>query len=376
MAFNTNTLAEILIGFGKFTNLLVIPRGQFLGTADTLGTTSILKDTELNVLNNDAFSEGHWIYVTSGAALGDVRKIYNSEKEGGFIYPELAFSGAPASASAYQVWKADPYNVVEAINRATESIYDKLFKPIIFTKLGYDDLASNANAAQADVVVSDGSRYWVGQPCTLKDSTYTESCTVSSISSNTITMTANLTYSYTTADDAVLYGQSGRYWRVPDAIGQATITAIFRRDDTPADGSAPSARKRHTEWSIVHSVNGERQIYFPNSKSVNDQTWVVEAMGKLEEITLATPAGTITIDDHRLPLLYCRAAYHYYGSLANELLGNDRKRMIGISREFMDREKREYRDLYMPKSQEIADMSTDSDYDNIQTSEQSTVRWY
>jgi len=64
------------------------------------------------------------------------------------------------------------------------------------------DLASNASSDQADVVVDDGSLFSVDDVVVIKDDSNDEIKTVSSISSNTLTMTANLTYSYTTAANA------------------------------------------------------------------------------------------------------------------------------------------------------------------------------
>jgi len=65
-------------------------------------------------------------------------------------------------------------------------------------------LSSAAASGQADIIVADGSVFFVGQNVIILDDNGWEERIVSSVSSNTVTVTVNLAYSYATVDNAVL----------------------------------------------------------------------------------------------------------------------------------------------------------------------------
>ncbi len=63
-------------------------------------------------------------------------------------------------------------------------------------------LASNANSGQADIVVTSATGFTVGMVIVIRDTAHFEPRTIQGIVGTTITLTQNLTYSYTTAASA------------------------------------------------------------------------------------------------------------------------------------------------------------------------------
>jgi len=359
MALNTIALSELLLGFGAFTKELAIPHAQFLGTADTVGLVTALKDTELNVFADNFFNDDYWVYITSGAAIGDIRNIKDFTQLGGIVTPDIIFHGAPLVGSAYQIWKVHAQDVIDALSDALVSIYPKLFRKIVFEALGQDDLKTDTAAPpQAVVEVTDDTLFFVGQKVTVKDDVSSEDAIIKSIdaATNKLTMEDDLTNAYTTAAHAKVIAQSGKYFNLGAAIGNARVTGLFIKADEY------STRKLVTAFEIIESLAGERQIYFPgHTVSVDDQTWIIEARGKLEAVTAANPAGTVTIDSERENLLYSEAAYHFYLRQANEVSAGDIDRLMALAREYRRRVFDDYRGLWMPRITEVADISSDGD---------------
>ena len=82
-------------------------------------------------------------------------------------------------------------------------------------------LAANANAGQRVVEVANGNLFYVGETVTVSDATPdTESATISTINDYELTMTANLANTYTTAQAAVVTGQT------PTAVVVAGIPSL------------------------------------------------------------------------------------------------------------------------------------------------------
>jgi len=75
-----------------------------------------------------------------------------------------------------------------------------------------DDMASNAAADQADVVVDDGTIYRAGGKVTIGDDNASEVNVISSISSNTLTMVTVLANTYTTAASGYVNANSVFRW--------------------------------------------------------------------------------------------------------------------------------------------------------------------
>ena len=363
----TKTLAELLLGLGAFTKELVIPRAQFAGTADTDGTAALLKDTELNVFADDYFNSDYWVYITaggtSGGGAGSIRNIENFTQTGGIVDPDIDFSGIPKIGATYQIWKCHVQDIIDALNDALVSIYSapprpKLYRKIVFETLGQDDLAQNAAAAQAVVEVSDDTLFFVGQVVTVTDDNDSETATIESIdaATNKLTMEDNLTNAYTTAANAKVVAQSGKYFNLGATIGNARVTGLFLKTDDE------STRTRQTAFEIIQSLAGDRQIYFPDhTVSVDDQTLIIEAMGKLETVTASSPTGTVTIDAERVGLLYAEAAYHFYLRQAREVSSGDIERLMALARDYRRMVYDDLKSLWMPRIIEYADMTTDSD---------------
>jgi len=64
------------------------------------------------------------------------------------------------------------------------------------------DLSSSASSGQKDVVVKDGSLFAATESVVIRDDSASETNTISSVSSNTLTMNTNLANTYTTAANA------------------------------------------------------------------------------------------------------------------------------------------------------------------------------
>jgi len=64
------------------------------------------------------------------------------------------------------------------------------------------DMSANASSGQDQIIVKDGSLFSASETVVIKDDNNEETGTVSSVSSNTLTMQSNLTNSYTTAANA------------------------------------------------------------------------------------------------------------------------------------------------------------------------------
>lgn len=354
----TKTLAQLLAGFGAFTQELFIPRSQFAGTADTIGLVTALKDGELAVFSNDYFNNLFWVYITSGAAIGDIRNISDFTQTGGIITPDIDFHGAPLVGSEYQIWKVHPQDAIDALNDALVSIYPKLYRKIVFEDLGHSLLASNAASGQTDVIVADATLFFVGQEVTIEDTLSSEDCTIASIvaATNTLTMEDNLTNAYATTRSADVTAKSGHYFNLGATIGNSRVTNAYLRADST------SMRKDAPEHKIITSSAGARQIYFPIAVSVDDQTFILEATGRLESVAAASPAGTVTIDAERVDLLYCQAAYHFYMRQANQVSAGDSQRLMAYAGTFFQKVLRDYRNLWMHKPQEVMDLTTDGDY--------------
>lgn len=365
----TIALSSLMTGFLEFIEAVAVESTADAGSDDTK-----IVDSALSIYGNGYFNDW-WIYVTSGSAKGDIRQVETYTKSSTTLDPYVDFSAAVSADDTYELHKHNPDTVKRAINDALLSIYPKLYKTIVFHSLGKDDLAQNATSGQKDVVVSDASLFFVGQECEIKDDNNSEDCTIASINTttDTLTMEDNLTNSYATAASAWIHGKSGKYWNLGETIGYARVNNVFIKDtDT-------TRRSRQVEWQVIQSLAGDRQLYFPKSISVDEDVWVIEAMGKLEEVS--DPADTITLEDRRVRLLYCEAAYHFYERQANEISSGDWDRLKALAASYgpwnahyPTKANRDYRHLWMAAPVEFADIETDSDIGQSRIS-QSRVTW-
>jgi len=353
----TIALSVLLQGFGEFTKQLYIPFGQFAGTADTDGTTAALKDTELNVFTDNYFNDYYWVYITDGGAGGggdgDVRKISDFTQVGGIVAPEVVFSGIPKIGATYQIWKCHVQDAIDALNDAFDSLFTqyRLYRKIVFESLGQDDLASNAASAQADVIITDDTLFFAGQTVTITDDNGSEDATIDSINAttNTLTMEDVLTNAYTTAASAKVVAKSGKYFNLGATIGNARVMGLYSRADST------SRRNRLNSFEIITSNAGDRQLYSPTAISVDDKTWIIEAIDRLEE--LEDPTDTITLEDRRAKLVYAEAAYHFFLRQSNDISAGDYERLAALSNRFRQQALTDFRNLQMPRPIEVADMN-------------------
>ena len=346
----TIALSTLMTGFEEFIEAIAVE-----SNADAGSNATKIIDAALSIYGDGYFADW-WIYVTSGDAEGDIRQVETFDQGTTTLTPFVNFSAAVANTDTYELHKNNPDAIKRSLNDALLSIYPKLYRKIVFEALGQDDLASNANSGQAEVEVTDDTLSFVGQKVTVKDDNASEDATIESIdaATNKLTMEDNLTNTYTTAANAKVVAKSGQYFNLGATIGDARVTGVFLRADST------SARKLQTGFRIIHSLAGERQIYFPSSAvSVDDQTWIIEAMGKLEEVS--DPADTITLEDRQLKLLYSETAYHFYLRQANDISSGDTERLLALAKEYRRRVYDDFRSLWMPQPIEVADISTDGD---------------
>ncbi len=342
----TIALSTLITGFSDFIGDKVVE-----STADS-GDATKLVDAALAIYGDGWFAE-YYIYITSGSASGDDRRIQAFTQLTGTVEPYVNFSAAIAIGNTFQIKKTDTTQAIQAINDAIISLFTKerLYRKVVFESLGLSLLASNANAAQADVIVADATLFFAGQEVTIADDNDSEDCTIDSINTttNTLTMDAVLTNSYTTAANAKVTAKSGQYFNLGSTIGDARVTGLFiKLDET-------SKRKRYTAWEVITNSSGVRQLYFSSSISVDDQTWVIEAIDKLEEV--ADPTDTITLEDRRVDLLYAESAYHFYLRQANDVSSGDYEPLMALAGRYRQQALGDFRSLQMAKPVEVADIN-------------------
>jgi parallel beta-helix repeat protein len=89
-------------------------------------------------------------------------------------------------------------------------------------------LTSNANSGQAIIFVADATIFYIGQLLTISDSGHSESVVVSSIDTGSkITLTANLTNSYTTAATASIIGRATQRYGIRENATSDDFNTIF-----------------------------------------------------------------------------------------------------------------------------------------------------
>jgi len=346
----TIALSTLIQEFEEFIEALPV-----ISAADAGSNATKIVDAVLSIYGDGYFND-YFVYVLTGLALGDIRQVEDFDKATTTIDPYVDFSDAVAAGDDYEIHKNNPDAIKRALNDALVSIYPKLYRKIIFETLGQDDLVNNAAAAQAVVEVTDDTLFFVGQVVTVTDDNDSEELTILSIAAatNKLTMTANLTNAYTTAANAKVVCQSGKFFNLGAAIGNARVTGLFLKSDDE------STRKRTPAFEIIQSLAGERQIYFhDHTVSVDDQTLVIEATAKLEAVS--APADPVTLEDRRVKLLYAEAAYHFYERQANEVSSGDWDRLKALATGYRRKVFDDYRHLWMPRITEIADISTDGD---------------
>lgn len=143
------------------------------------------------------------------------------------------------------------------------------------------DLASNAASGQKTVVVLDGTEFRIGEDVTIADDNNSEANRISVISGNTLTMTNNLSNSYTTADNGyVSYRHVYGSWRlstivqrrlpyVTVRISPETIGEVYGRKTlgggSPEDGSIATVA-----WSAHVFATNTTTIGEEKAKAVQD----------------------------------------------------------------------------------------------------------
>ena len=346
----TIALSVLMSGVEEFIEALAV-----VSAADAGSNATKIIDSALSIYGDGYFND-YYIYVTSGSATGDIRQVEDHDKATTTLDPYVDFSAAVAAADDYELHKNNPDSIKRSINDALLSIYPKLYKKIIFETLGENDLANNAAAAQAEVEITDDTLFFVGQEVTVTDDNDSEDLTILSIdaATNKLTMTTDLENAYTTAANAKVVAKPGKYFNLGATIGNARVTGVWVKADDE------STRKLTTAFEIIQSLASDRQIYFPShTVQVDDQTLIIEAMGRLEEVS--DPTDTITLEDRRVKLLYSEAAYHFYLRQANEISSGDVERLLALAREYRRKVFDDFKNLWMPRIIERADITTDGD---------------
>lgn len=192
----------------------------------TLYTSTIEASSDLKSSNYVAATTG-WMIDGDGTAefnnvivRGNLQAGAGTSIDGGYI---VANSITTSELNFTPLYSSDATgSIIATINATAEGISiegdnikisgDTEFEassPVIIDII--EDLASNANSAQKDVVLADAAaaaRYTAGDIILLVDDSDSETCEIASIADDTLTMEDNLTNSYTTAANAyvILYG--------------------------------------------------------------------------------------------------------------------------------------------------------------------------
>lgn len=140
-------------------------------SAGVAGGTTLI-DTDLANLTEDNDGIQGWVFLTSGSASGEIRRIkitsgYTASTT--TITVNQAFSAQVATSVTYELHRINPVDKHNALNRAIESVFPDLYLPIIDTSLVIDDLLSNSDM---ETFASSNFTNWtaVGSP-TLSAST-------------------------------------------------------------------------------------------------------------------------------------------------------------------------------------------------------------
>jgi len=341
----TIALSTLITGFNSFTESVAVQ-----STADTGSDETQIVDAVLAIYGDGWFT-GWWAYITSGDADGNIRQIEGFDSTTYTLTPYVDFSAAVANGDTYELHKNNPDSVIRALNDASDSLFTqyRLYRKIVFESLGLSLLTAQAAAAQADVAVVDGTLFFAGQTVTIADDNASEDATISSIATNTLTMTAVLTNTYETADNAKVTAKSGKYFNLGATIGVARVIGLYSRADST------SRRNRINSVEIITSLAGDRQLYSPTAISVDDKTWIIEAIDRLEELT--DPTDTITLEDRRAKLIYAEAAYHFYERQGNDISAGDWERLKALATSYRQKALTDFRNLQLPKPIEVADIN-------------------
>jgi len=342
----TIALSTLITGMSEFIGAVAVV------SKATGGDATKIVDTKLSIYKHAYFDEW-WAYVTSGLASGDVRQIEGFTKATTTLDPYTDFTGAIANGDDYELNKFNKADLILALNDAIISIYPKLHRKFVFESLGLSLLTSNANSGQKNVIVADATLFFVGQEVAVKDDNASEDATIASINTatKTLTMEANLANAYTVAANGKVVAKPGKYFNLGATIGQARVPSVFVRADST------SKRNQFMEYEIITNLVGDRQIYFPSAKSVDDQVWIIEAMGSLEEVS--NPTDTITLEDRRVKLLYAQAAYHFFLRETNLVSAGDIRRLVQLASNYLTQVNTMYRNLWMPLPRERAYLGDD-----------------
>jgi hypothetical protein len=126
------------------------------------GEEAYYADTEpVNTVNSD---------ITGTGTLEDVHKLYVSESIRGRVQAAVAFSA----------------------------------QDVLNESLPMDTLASNAASGQNIVIATKGFMFWPGKVIVMKDDNNYEEATILNVIGNTLTLTQNLTNTYTTAANGII----------------------------------------------------------------------------------------------------------------------------------------------------------------------------
>ncbi len=129
------------------------------------------------------------------------------------------------------------------------------------------NLSSNANSGQTQIVVKDGSLFSASETVVIKDDSNEETGTISSVSSNTLTMQSNLTNSYTTAANAFVKNttDSVNLSNFPVLINLASDTSLATNAQDDADDIAFTSSDETTqldhEIEDFNGTTGELQAW-------------------------------------------------------------------------------------------------------------------
>ena len=343
----TIALSVLITGFDDF-----VQAENVVSAADVGSDATNIVDAVLAIYGDGWFA-GWWAYITAGVAEGDIRQIEGFDSATYTLTPYVDFSAAVANGDTYELHKNNPDYVIRALNDAFDSLFTqyRLYRKIVFESLGQDDLASNAASAQADVIITDDTLFFAGQTVMITDDNGSEDATIDSINAttNTLTMEDVLTNAYTTAASAKVVAKSGKYFNLGATIGNARVMGLYSRADST------SRRNRLNSFEIITSNAGDRQLYSPTAISVDDKTWIIEAIDRLEE--LEDPTDTITLEDRRAKLVYAEAAYHFFLRQSNDISAGDYERLAALSNRFRQQALTDFRNLQMPRPIEVADMN-------------------
>ena len=134
MAISLHRALEML---GRATGLFAS------GTSDGAGNTTTMVDA-VQVYRHDVNTlKNKWLYMRTGSAANETRRISSIHTSNGTITVDAAFSASTGSGSTYYITAHDPDIMRDSLQQAARTLYPHIYLPTLDESIVVDNLISN-----------------------------------------------------------------------------------------------------------------------------------------------------------------------------------------------------------------------------------------